>query len=280
MATQMRLTRLGDRLGIAVEGVDFGRPLDPETRDGLHRAQLDHLVVCVRGQDIAPAQFRDVMRQIGTPLLDQNGPLHPEFQEIKIITSEATSFRPDGKRVVVGDSWHTDGAYMPAPCSLTALYGVAVPTQGGDTQFVNLYDAYDALPAVTKKRIEGAKLIHYIATQRGREFDPVSPATAEKWPRVVHPLVRTHPETGRKLLYICGERMERIVDMPAEESEELLQELLAHATAPRFQYRHQWRQGDIVIWDNRCAMHHANGDYAVGERRYMLRITLAGTVPY
>jgi taurine dioxygenase len=283
--SEIRYNKLGDSLGVGVEGIDLRQPLTPELVDRLHQAQLDHLVVCIRGQSIDAAQLRAAMACFGTAYQKTHRPLHADFPDIEVYSSDETRFQPDGKRLVFGAMWHTDGSYMTVPPSLTALYGIKVPTKGGNTQFCNLYAAYDALPQATKQRIEGAKLVYNLAIKAGQ--DPLNPRTAEesaalaaRFPPVVHPLVRTHPDTRRKALYICGERMERIIGMAPHESAELLQQLFEHAISPRFQYSHQWLPGDLVIWDNRCLMHKANGDYAPGELRYLYRMTLEGTVPF
>jgi taurine dioxygenase len=283
--SEIRFSKLGDSLGVAVEGIDLRQPLIPELVDRVHQAQLEHLVVCIRGQSIDAQEFRAAMSCFGTAYQKTHRPLHADFPDIEVYSSDETKFQPDGKRLVFGAMWHTDGSYMAAPPSLTVLYGIKVPTKGGNTQFCNLYTAYEALPDATKQRIEGMKLVYNLAIKAGQ--DPLNPRTAEesaalakKFPPIVHPLVRTHPETGRRALYICGERMDHIVDMDPQESKELLQQLYVHATAPKFQYSHQWLPGDIVIWDNRCLMHKANGDYAPGETRYLYRMTLEGSVPF
>lgn len=282
LQSDIRLTRLGDTLGIAVEGLDLRHPLSDAMVARLHQAQLDHIVVVIRGQTLDAVQYRDAMRVFGTLLMEQPNQLHGDVPEIMILSSENTWIRDD-KRMVFGANWHTDGAYLPAPVALTVLYGVEVPSSGGDTQFTNLYAAYEALPDDMKRRIDGLKLVNSRASGRDRGVNPRSDAELEalvaKYPPVVHPLVRTHPETGRKALYLCGERMDHFVGQTRDESEPLLQELLAHAISPQFQYRHKWRQGDVVIWDNRCALHKANGDYAAGERRLMYRLSIEGTVP-
>jgi len=181
---------------------------------------------------------------------------------------------------VVGAHWHSDDSYQPVPCSLTILYGVEVPPTGGDTQFTNMYAAYDALPAATKERIAPLKVVHaYNSSRKGTRIATLSGAEQEKVPGAVHPLVRTHPETGRRALYLNPNRMEQIVGMSRAESDRLLDELIAHATQPQFQYRHKWRRGDILIWDNRCTMHKANADYPDGAKRLMQRIIVQGTVP-
>jgi taurine dioxygenase len=161
------------------------------------------------------------------------------------------------------------------------LYGVIVPSRGGDTQFINMYAAYDDLPAETKARIDRLKVIHKYESSRKTNRVAKRPETEmAAMPEAIHPLVRTHPETGRKALYLNPNRMEQVVGLDRVESDKLLDVLIAHAIQPEYQYRHVWRQGDVVIWDNRCTMHKANADYPVGERRLMHRVIVAGTEPF
>jgi taurine dioxygenase len=274
-------TRLGDHMGVAAEGVDLNEPLGPATQAALREALLDGLVLCIRGQRLSPASYLAAMRSFGTPLKQTRaGTPHGAVDEIMILSSEDRDVLGDGERIIVGAHWHSDDSYKAVPCSLTMLYGVAVPAVGGDTQFANMYLAYDGLPEDTKRRIAGLRVVHtYDSSRKGTR---VATRTAEEraaMPDVVHPIVRTHPETGRKALYLNPNRMERVVDMDRAASDRLLNELTAHATRPEYQYRHRWRDGDVLIWDNRCTMHKANADYPAGARREMHRIIVAGTVP-
>jgi taurine dioxygenase len=153
---------------------------------------------------------------------------------------------------------------------------VQLPTTGGDTQFVNMYQAYDALADAMKTRIDGLQARH---VYQSKYSERKLPSLAEERRKiasgsVIHPIVRTHPGTGRKALYINPIRIEEIVGMPERQALSLLDELLEHATQEKFQYRHKWKGGDLVIWDNRCLMHKANGDYPVGEVRYLYRVML------
>jgi taurine dioxygenase len=163
--------------------------------------------------------------------------------------------------------WHTDKPYHPAPPMLTMLHAVEVPASGGDTEFANTALAYDALPETTKHRIAAPRVAF-------------RPAFDDSRPGAVHPLVRTHPDTGRETLYL-GNHSTHVVGMPEEESAALLRELLEHATQPRFVYRHRWRVGDLVMWDNRCLLHRAVLDQHSGKyRRVMHRSVVRGTVPF
>jgi alpha-ketoglutarate-dependent taurine dioxygenase len=274
--------KLGDHMAIAVEGIDLNRPLAAAQAASLRQALNDNLVLCIRGQTLAPVAYREAMRVFGT-LVPQTrtGNLHDEVPEILILSSADRDVLGDGKPLVVGAHWHSDDSYKATPCALTILYGVAVPPTGGDTQFVNMYAAYDGLSPETRRRIDLLKVVHtYDSSRKGTRIARLkSEDAAALPPSVLHPLVRTHPETGRRALYMNPNRMEEIAGMARGESDALLDELIAHATQPHYQYRHRWRLGDILVWDNRCTMHKANADYPAGSRRVMQRLMVAGTAP-
>ena len=279
-AMTLQTEKLGGHMAVAVSGVDLARLDGPTAQVDLRRLLNENLVLCVRGQKLAPPAFRDAMARFGTPMKRLQLAATAECDEVNIISSEDRDVLGDGKKLVNGASWHTDDSFMREPCSLTMLYGVVVPSSGGDTQFVNMYAAYEVLSPDVKARIDGLKVIHKYQSSRQTNRVSKRPETEMKaMPEATHPLVRTHPETGRKALYLNANRMEQVVGMDRAESDKLLDELIAHAIKPEFQYRHKWRQGDVVIWDNRCTMHKANADYAEGERRLMHRVIVAGTVP-
>ena len=273
--------KLGGHMAAAVSGVDLNRLPDAATQQALIDVLHDNLVLCIRDQNLKPPAFLDAMSRFGTPMLRKQLARTPECAEVNIISSEDRDVLGDGKKIVNGANWHTDDSFMREPCSLTMLYGVEVPSRGGDTQFTNMYAAYADLPAETRARIDPLKVIHKYSSSR--KLSRISTRPAEEMaamPEATHPLVRTHPETRRKSLYLNPNRMEQIVGLDRAESDRLLDELIAHATQPKYQYRHVWRQGDIVIWDNRCTMHKANADYPEGERRLMHRVIVAGTEPF
>jgi len=279
---QPTFAKLGDHMAVAADGIDLNAPIDAAAASALRQALLDHLVLCIRGQTLAPVAYREAMHIFGT-LVPQTrtGNLHDEVPEILILSSEDRDALGDGKKLVVGAHWHSDDSYKAAPCSLTILYGVEIPRSGGDTQFTNMYEAYDGLAPALRRRIDGLKVVHtYDSSRKGTRIAKLKSEDAAALPAaVVHPLVRSHPQTGRRALYMNPNRMEEIVGMARGESDALLDELTAHATQPRYQYRHRWRPGDIVIWDNRCTMHKANADYPPGSRRVMHRLMVAGTPP-
>ena len=276
----LQTEKLGGHMAVAVSGIDLARLDSPDAQANLRRLLNDNLVLCVRGQKLAPPAFRDAMARFGTPMRRLQLAATSECDEVNIISSEDRDVLGDGKKLVNGASWHTDDSFMREPCSLTMLYGVIVPPIGGDTQFVNMYAAYEALSPEMKMRIDRLKVIHkYQSSRQTNRVSKRPEGEMKAMPEATHPLVRTHPETGRKALYLNANRMEQIVGMDRAESDRLLDELIAHAIKPEFQYRHKWRQGDVVIWDNRCTMHKANADYAEGERRLMHRVIVAGTEP-
>jgi taurine dioxygenase len=277
----LTLSVLGGHMAVAASGIDLASQADTATVATLRRALLDHLVLCIRGQALSPMAYREAMRALGD-LLPQTriSSQHPQVPEIMILSSADRDSLGDGGRLVVGAHWHTDDSYKAVPCSLTMLYGVAVPETGGDTQFTNMYAAYDGLDAATKARIAGLKAIHqYDSSRKGTRIATLTASETAGLPAVTHPLVRTHPETGRRALYLNPNRMEAIVGLDRAASDELLDTLIAHAIQPRYQYRHRWQTGDILIWDNRCTMHKANADYPEGATRLMHRIIVAGTAP-
>ena len=272
--------KLGPHMAAAVSDIDLNRLPDPATRAALLDVLHENLVLCIRGQSLAPVPFRDAMAQFGVPVLRKQLAQTPECAEVNIISSEDRDELGDGKKIVNGANWHTDDSFMREPCALTMLYGVVVPTVGGDTQFTNMYDAYDDLTPAMKARIDGLKVIHkYSSSRKLSRISTRPPEEMAAMPEATHPLVCTHPATGRRSLYLNPNRMEQVVGLDRAESDRLLDELIAHATLPKYQYRHVWRQGDIVIWDNRCTMHKANADYPEGERRLMHRVIVAGTAP-
>ena len=272
--------KLGNHMAAAVRGIDLNSPADAATQAALTGVLHDNLVICIREQALAPPAFLAAMSKFGTPMLRKQLARTPECAEVNIISSEDRDVLGDGKKIVNGANWHTDDSFMRAPCSLTMLYGVEVPSRGGDTQFTNMYAAYEGLPADMKARIDPMRVIHKYHSSR--KLSRISTRPAEEMaamPEATHPLVRTHPDTRRRSLYLNPNRMEQIVGLDRAESDALLDQLIAHAIEPRFQYRHVWRQGDVVIWDNRCTMHKANADYPENERRLMHRVIVAGTAP-
>jgi taurine dioxygenase len=273
------IARLTDHTGAEVRGLDLAQPLDRDTSDALNRAFAQHHVLVVRDQDLTPAQFIAAAQVFGELQPHDKKEIHvPGFPQMYFVSNEQTV---PGKRYISGESFHTDHSNHPAPPKATTLFAVSLPSRGGDTQYVNMHQAWDELPEATKRRIDGLKAVHvYQSKYSPRELRPLSADSAKALPPPgIHPLVRTHPENGRKALFLNPVRIEGIVGLPDDAALDLVAELMAHATQPKYEYRHQWHYGDMVIWDNRSVMHKANPDYDMRERRYLYRLMLKGEVP-
>jgi taurine dioxygenase len=273
------IARLTDHTGAEVRGLDLSQPLDRDTSDALNRAFAQHHVLVVRDQDFAPAQFIAAAQVFGELQPHDKKEIHvPGFPQMYFVSNEQTV---PGKRYISGESFHTDHSNHPAPPKATTLFAVSLPSRGGDTQYVNMHQAWEELPEATKRRIDGLKAVHvYLSKYSPRALRPLSDQSSRQVPPPgVHPLVRTHPENGRKALYLNPVRIESILGIEDDEALDLVAELMAHAIQKKHEYRHQWRYGDFVIWDNRSVIHKANPDYDMNERRYLYRLMLKGETP-
>jgi taurine dioxygenase len=273
------VTPLTAHTGAEVRGVDLKQPIDPELRKVLNYAFAQHHVLVVRDQQYEPDDFLKVVQLWGELQPHDKKDMHiPGFPDVSYVTNE--EFLGD-KRLIPGETFHSDHSNHPAPPKATILYPVALPSSGGDTQYVNMHEAYDDLPAAIKTKIAGLKAVHvYLSRYSPRALKPLNGESLQALPEPgIHPLVRVHPENKRKALFLNPVRIESIVGMPDDEALDLVAELMAHATQPKYEYRHQWRYGDMVLWDNRSVMHKANPDYDMSERRYLYRLMLKGEPP-
>ena len=274
------LTQLSDITGAAVSGLDLTQPVEPATRARLNHAFSEHSVLVIRGQHLTPVQTLTAVQLFGEIFPQHNTRFAlPACPQIHYISNQDTY--PDGRRYIPGEGWHIDHSNDVRPPKATILHAVSLPDRGGDTEYANMAAAWDALPQSMQQRLAGLLAIHvYQSSHSNRKLMGLSDANKERVPNaVLHPLVRTHPETGRKAIYINPIRVEGIVGLDHKEALPLLDDLLAHATQPRFIYRHQWQPGDLVMWDNRCLLHKANGDYDMAQLRYLYRVMLQGSVP-
>jgi taurine dioxygenase len=274
------ITPLSSHTGAEVRGVNLARPLDAAEREKLNRAFVEHSVLVFRDQTLSPRQLLGAVQSFGEVFPQHNTRFAlPECPEIHYISNQ--DFHPDGKRYIPGDGYHTDHSNAAEPPKATVLLAVQLPDSGGDTQFVNMGHAYAGLPAAMRQRIDGLQAVHvYQSRFRERKLMALSEAARQYVPAAVcHPLVRTHPESGRKAIYLNPIRIEAIVGMAASDALDLLEQLLGHATQPQYEYRHQWHPGDMVMWDNRCLLHKANGDYDMRQVRYLYRVMLKGEIP-
>jgi taurine dioxygenase len=278
--TAMHIRRLTGHTGAEAVGIDLTRPVSADTRTTLNRAFAEHSVLVVRNQTLTPAQVLTAVESFGVVFHQHNTKFAiPDCPQIHYISNQDRF--PDGTRYIPGEGWHTDHSNDSRPPKATVLHAVALPDRGGDTQFANMAAAYAGLPAATRDRIANLMAIHvYQSSHSARQLMSLSDANKERVPNaVLHPIVRTHPETGRKSIYVNPIRIEGIVGLDHKEALPLLDELLEHGTQDEFQYRHEWQPGDLVMWDNRCLLHKANGDYDMDQTRYLYRVMLQGDVP-
>ena len=273
-------------LGAEIHGIDLGKSLSNRQFDTIHQAFLDHQVIFFRDQQITPEQHMAFGRRFGD--LD----IHPfaagldDYPEVLPVIKEASDHSGN-----FGGTWHSDVTFYEKPALGSILYALEVPDYGGDTMFANQYLAYETLSEGMRRMLDGLKAVHNASraygtensrtTNRVRDRSQTSMkirtgADAEQ--EMVHPVVRTHPETGRKGLFVNHVFTRRFDGWTEAESQPLLDFLYAHATRPEFTCRFRWAKGSIAFWDNRCVQHYALNDYH-GQRRHMHRVTICGDRP-
>jgi taurine dioxygenase len=267
--------RIAGALGAEISGLDLSKPLADQPLAELRRLWLEHLVLFFRNQDLTSKQFMAFASQLGEPVeypLVKGLPDFPKIIEVKKLEHE---------RVAFGGIWHTDTAYLERPPMASMLLAREVPPAGGDTLFANMYAAFEALSPALQELLAGLKAVNTSTkadASKTRE-DRIRTDAKEKSDFVAeHPVVRTHPETGRKALYVNSGHTVRFAGWTEEESAPLLKFLFEFQTRPEFTCRFAWQPGSIALWDNRCAQHNPVNDYH-GYRRVMHRITLAGDTP-
>jgi taurine dioxygenase len=271
----------GCALGARIEGVDLTKPLDEATFQDVRRAFYRHEVVYFRGLTLSDENHIAFSARFGELRKLKLDNLHVRHPELFVVSN----IKEDGKQIGAYDAglfWHTDGAYLKNPHAISALHALEVPEKDGrvlgDTVFASMSAAYDALTDAMKKRIEGLQALqsiihrHQKTLDSGRKKDYNAAVRAD--PEAVHPVVRVHPVTGRKCLYVSEGYTVKIIGLPEDESRDLIAELVAHCTKPEFQYRHNWRAHDLVMWDDCSTQHKATFDYALPLRRRMHRTTV------
>jgi len=290
----------GAALGAEIRGLDLSLPVPDEAQAALRQAWADHLVLLVRGQKISDEQLLAFSAIFGPPHDSASRKYHlgvgkkvdNEFMISKHPSiSIISNLGPDGRPVLDNGSlgsyevvWHTDNSYVKVPPAGSMLYSLEIPVNGGgDTSFNNQYLAYEELPQDLKRAIEGKYQVHDSSRNSAGVLRPgvKLPTKPEEVEGPTHPLVRVHPVTGKRALYLGRRRVwpsNYIVGLPNEESEALLDRLWAHATQPKYAWTHYWRVGDLVLWDNRCCMHYRT-EIDVNQRRVMHRTTIKGEAP-
>ena len=273
------ITPLTPHTGAEVVGLDFTKPIELEACATLNRAFADHHVLVMRDQHFTPDQFKVAAQVFGELQIHDKKEHHvPGHPDVYYVSNDEIV---NGRRIIPGETFHTDHSNHPRPPKATTLFAVELPSSGGDTQYVNMHDAYDDLSESMKRRIDGLKAVHvYLSKYSPRPLGHISEESRRNVPAPgIHPLVRTHPENDRKALFLNPVRMESILGMGDADALALIDELMRHATQKKYEYRHKWRHGDWVLWDNRSVMHQANPDYDMSERRYLYRLMLKGETP-
>jgi taurine dioxygenase len=287
MQKTLQVVRIGTHLGAEIRGVDLTKPVDDATFAEIERAYYDQSVIVFRNQHISEEQHIAFSRRFGNLEVHVSGAryLHPRHPEVRINSNIIENGKPIGA-TDAGQYWHTDLSYMAEPSKCSLLYAVEVPVKDGkplgDTQFVSVTAAYDALAPDMKKRLESLRAVHsysyryYKLTDAGKQRPQLTEEQKARTPDVEHPIVVTHPHTGRKCLFVNEGFTTQIVGMPESESRALLAELFAHVRRPEFLYSHKWAVGDLLMWDNLSTQHFAVADYALPLRRKMQRTTVTG----
>ena len=274
-----------------VLGVDTAATWNADQQAAVHAAFVEHHVLVFPslspGALMDPAAMRAFAAYFGEPIAEVNRAKRDgELPEVSHLNSTIKA-REDGKDLqfhyqpaIRSEDWHTDQSFLEVPAKATLLHAHEVPSYGGATCFCDTTAAYQALPEQMKARLGGLRAAHGYDTRRARYRPAVrTQAEIDDTPDVIHPLVRTHAESGRKALYLNFNRLDRIIGMQRAASDDLLDELAAWVAQERFIYRHRWSVGDTVVWDNRCTLHRVDYDSAPGERRVMLRVVTHGERP-
>ncbi len=263
-------------IGAEIHGADLASELSAEAIATLRRALNEHVVLFFRDQQLNPARQLAFARRFGEVSVAPFGPKHPEHPEITVL--DQTTPKGEG-----ADSWHTDNTFMREPPQGSILCAVQLPPVGGDTCFANMAAAYEALSPALRSLLEGLRAEHDLSKTLSQAIrDGHSPASLHEmqrlYPPVSHPVVRTHPESRRKLLFVNGNFTTRLLGLSERENQALLPFLVDHVRAPEFQCRFRWEPGCVAFWDNRSAQHYGVPDYSA--RRIMHRVTLAGDQPF
>jgi taurine dioxygenase len=268
------ITPLTEALGVAITGVDLSKPTLPIDLQAMEQALRDHCVIVIRGQKFSPAQYLTAIRLFGDPMIQHLTEwLMPDHPEIAILDSRNIPAGSDGSVKPPGSrDWHTDSTNFAKPPKITALYAVSVPSTGGDTGFANMHMAYNALPSNVQKELGEMK-----TNNKAEDREYVS--AAHKKTSQVHPLIRTHPDTGKKAVYIHPGKAVNFVGMEPAQSLVFMNDLMETVIQPEICYRHKWHAGDLLLCDNRSVMHLAYNDYDHSEGRVMHRVILEGDVP-
>ena len=279
----LKIHPLSDALGAEVSGLDFSQNLREQDAETIENAFLKHHLLCLRSDPLTAKAFVTLARHFGTPKLHLlRRQRHDDVPEVTI--HDSTYKKPEDKpkdlKLDRRSAWHTDDSYFEVPAKTTLLQGIELPNSGGQTQFCNTHKAYENLPEEEKQRVCGLQAVHAYDTIRAPARAAKRTQTEEEeTPEVIHPLIRTHEDTGTKAFFFNPNRTDRIVGVERTKSDMLLDWVHKTITKDEYRYDHEWRIGDILIWDNRCVVHSVNMDFPIGQTRLHQRILLEGSRP-
>ncbi len=287
VTTALRIQPSGKALGADITGVDLSQPLDAATIEAIRNAWLDHLVIRFRGHSLSLEQLERFSGYFGTldkgPITPWTGQPHiPDHPNIAVMSNIEKDGHPIGSLGNGEAVWHTDMSYKDECPTASILYSVEIPPEGGNTNFANMYRTYESLPADLRARVDAGLMCKHDAStnsagQRRAGFEGVT--DPREVPGAIHPVARTHPETGRKCLFLGRRCNAYLVGLDLDESEALLDVLWNAASDPALVWSHTWRVGDMLMWDNRALIHHRDAFQAT-DRRLMYRTQLQGDKPY
>ena len=267
---------LSDVMAAEVIGLNLSNPITELAREAIHQAFLSHQLLVFRDQDLTKAQQVTFTENFGT--LERHTARNQGSADIPlvhVVSNLDAAGKPSG--TVNSTMWHSDKSFRPEPSMATVLHAVTLPPDGGDTCFANMYAAFEALPEAEKTELDGMQVIHSWELSRENRHRVLSKEEIEDAPPMSHPLVRVHPETGRKALFI-GMHASHLDGMEMMAGRERLESLERHATQSQFIYRHHWRKGDVLMWDNRCLLHHADPNFDAAQHpRVLHRTCLRGS---
>ena len=278
----MKITKISPHIGAEVTGIDLTKPIDENTRRQLSDALIQNIALVIRGQQFTPAQFLAAVEIFGEamPQVDPEFS-HPEVPLILVLSNQQKT-KSGAPQKVGKPKWHTDQTHFERPPKFTALYPVSLPSRGGGTSVANTQAGFEALPENVKQQIVGMRTLNVRMGSAVKRSGPSSAAEdqAKNKPKPVEqPLVRTHPDTGKKAVYFHPSKVENIVGMTPEDSQTFLADLTEQVIRDEFVYTHQWRMGDLLIWDNRSALHKAGNDFDPNELRMLYRAIVQGERP-
>ena len=281
----LNLRTLSPEVGVEILGLDISQKLDGPTFRAVEAAWLDHCVLLVRGQNLSEDAQVDFATQFGP--LARNVNKHSGESKRHPATMLISNIREDGRLIgALPDGemlFHSDQCYVETPCMAAMLYGIEIPSHGGETIFANMYRAWETLPEELKRRVEDRRAVNIFEYSDADGYGASAMEMFAELPpnskHYAHPIVRVHPATGRKALYVNRGMTLLIEGMERLESDALLTRLFEHQEQARFQYSHVWKPGDLILWDNRCTLH-ARTDFPADERRMLRRVTLLGQKPH